>query len=91
MPGAIPISARQGTGLDALAEAVYGRVRGQQLEVTLEADVTDGRLLAFIESHTRVQGREFVDGRVRVRAVVGRQTLSELSRNPGVEVHEVNG
>ena len=91
VPGSIPISARHGTGLDALAEAVYGRVRGQQLGVTLVADVTDGKLLAFIESHTRVQGREFVDGRVRVRTVVGRQTLAELSRNPGIEVTEVNG
>jgi GTP-binding protein HflX len=89
--GSIPISAKTGLGLHELNEAVYRFVRGQQVEVTLEADVTNGRLLSFIESHTRVQGREFLDGRIRVTAVMGKQTLADLSRNDQVEVKAVNG
>ncbi|HSV13106.1 MAG TPA: GTPase, partial [Tepidisphaeraceae bacterium] len=91
MIGSIPISAKTGVGLAELNEAVYQHVRGQQVEATLEADVTNGRLLSFIESHTRVQDRQFVDGRVRVRAVMGRQTLADLSRNHQVEVKHVDG
>src|SRR5439155_16576049 len=44
-PDAVPISARTGKGADQLLEAVYNFVRGQQVSVTLEADVTNGRLL----------------------------------------------
>ncbi|MCC6422863.1 MAG: GTPase HflX [Phycisphaerales bacterium] len=80
-PGSIPISAKTGQGLDELHETVYRHVLGQQVEVTLEADVTDGRLLAFIESHSRVNGREFMDDRVEIVAVMGKQTLAELARN----------
>ena len=64
--GAIPISAKTGEGLGDLQEAVYQHVRGTQVDVTLEADVTNGRLLSFIESHTRVHDRQFLDGRIQL-------------------------
>ena len=49
-PDAIAISAKTGKGLDRLQEAVYNHVRGTQVEVALEADITNGRLISFIES-----------------------------------------
>jgi GTP-binding protein HflX len=86
---AIPISAKTGKGLSALHEAVYQAVRGQQVDVTLETDVANGKLLSFIESHTRVHDREFLDGRVVIRAVMGKQTLADLARNEQVDVRTV--
>jgi GTP-binding protein HflX len=89
-PDAIAISARTGRGIADLQEAVYNIVRGQQVSVLLEADVTNGRLLAFIESNTRVTARDFVDGaRVQIRAVMGKKTLADLARNDQVEVISV--
>ncbi len=87
--GSIPISAKTGKGLAQLSEAVYQAVRGQQVDVTLEADVTNGRLISFIESSTRVTSREFTDGRVQIRAIMGRQTLADLERNDQVQVKEI--
>ena len=87
---ALPISARTGAGLAALSEAVYRAIRGQQVDVLLEADVTNGRLISFIESHARVHDRQFTDGRVQMRAVMGRRTLADLSRNDQVEVKAVD-
>ncbi len=89
--GAIPISAKTGLGLDWLQEAVYQHVRGTQVEVALEADVTNGRLISFIESRTRVQERQFLEGRVRFTAVMGKQTLADLSNNEQVEIKSVVG
>ncbi len=92
-PDAIPVSARMGTGLVGLQESVYQAVRGQQVDVTLEADVGNGRLISFIESHTRVTERQFVDGRIVIRATMGKQTLADLSRNAQVvlrSVHQAN-
>ena len=88
-PDALPISGRAGTGLDKLAEAVYSQVRGQQVDVTLEADLANGRLLAFLESHTRITEREFQNGRVQLKAIMGKRTLADLSRNEQVEVKNV--
>jgi len=59
------------------------------VDVLLEADVTNGRLLSFIESHTRVQDRKFLDSRVQIRAVMGKQTLEDLSNNDQVQVKRV--
>ncbi|MBC8106535.1 MAG: GTPase HflX [Anaerolineae bacterium] len=88
-PDAIAISAKTGRGTEDLQEAVYNVVRGQQVNVLLEADVTNGRLLAFLESNTRVTEREFTDGRVQIRAVMGKKTLADLARNDQVEVISV--
>ena len=88
-PDAIPVSARAGTGMDKLVEAVYHHVRGQQVDVTLEADLANGRLLAFIESHTRIHDRQFNDSRVQLKAIMGKRTLADLSRNEQVEVKKV--
>jgi GTP-binding protein HflX len=88
-PEALPISAKSGAGLADLLIAVLGHVRGQQIEVTLEADSTDGRLMSFIESHAHVRQREYVDGRVQLRAVMGRRALTDLARNQQVEVKSV--
>ena len=88
-PDAIPISAKSGAGLEKLTEAVYQYLRGQQVDVTLEADVTNGRLIAFIESHTRIHDRQFTDGRVQMKAVMGKKTLADLARNEQVDVKMV--
>ncbi|MDB5172479.1 MAG: hflX [Phycisphaerales bacterium] len=85
-PEAIPVSARHGKGLASLTEAVYQAVRGQQVDVTLEADIANGRLISFIESHSRVHDRQFTDSRVQIKAVMGKRTLADLSRNEQVEV-----
>jgi GTP-binding protein HflX len=87
-PGALPISAKTGEGIDKLQEAIYRAVRGQQVEVTLQADLANGRLIAFLESHTRIHERTFVgdNGKIRIRAVMGKQTLADLSRNDQVEI-----
>ena len=88
-PDAIPISSRNGAGMKELTAAVFKFVRGQQVDVTLEADETNGKLLSFIESHSRVHDRQFNDGRIQLKAVMGKRTLAELARNGQVEVQKV--
>jgi GTP-binding protein HflX len=89
-PDAIPISAKNGMGIAELNEAVLQAVRGQQVDVTLEADVTNGRLISYIESHTRVHDREVLDGKMRMKTVMGKRTLADLSRNEQVAIRTVD-
>ena len=87
--GAIPISAKTGRGIHELNAAITQYIRGQQVNVILEADVTNGRLMSFLESHTRIEERNFIDDRVEIRAMMGKQTLADLARNAQVEIKSV--
>ena len=88
--GSIPISAKTGEGAAELNEAVYRQILGQQVEVTLEADITNGRLISFIESHTRISDRQFADGKTQIRAIMGKKTLADLSANDQVKVISID-
>ncbi|MGH7178150.1 MAG: hypothetical protein ACREJC_12280, partial [Tepidisphaeraceae bacterium] len=88
--GSIPVSAKTGRGLDQLFSSLIARVRGEQVRVVLETDVTAGKLLSFIEAHTLVNDRQFADGRVQIHADMSKQILSDLSRNRMVEVKNVH-
>ena len=58
-------------------------------QTLIEADVTNGRLISFIESHTRVHDRQVMDGKMLLKTVMGRRTLADLSRNDQVAVKTV--
>jgi GTP-binding protein HflX len=88
-PSAIPISAKNATGLKELTEAVLKAVRGTQVDVTLEADVENGRLISFIEKHSHIHDRQFLDSKIIMKAVMGKRVLADLSRNEQVEVKAV--
>jgi len=44
------------------------------------------RQIVLIEQHTRVEDRQFNDGRVTIRATMGKKTLNDLSKNDQVEI-----
>lgn len=94
-PDALAVSAKTGMGLDKLQEAVYRAVRGTQFDVCMEADVANGKLLSFIESHTRVHSREYLEGengdstRIRLSAIVGKKTLTDLQNNEQLTIVRV--
>lgn len=89
-PGSLPISARTGLGIDKLYAAVFDYVRGQEVQVVLEADSGNGKLLSFIESHADIEDRQFADGRVTLTAKMGKRTLADLARNAQVQIRTVN-
>lgn len=88
-PNAIPISARGGSGLVDLHDAVVRQMRGGQMEVILEAASSNGKLISFIERHSQVRSRDFLDGRVRMTVVMGKLTVADLAKNDQVELVEV--
>jgi GTPase len=83
-PDAIAISARVGLGLDKLAERVYQTVRGTQVDATIACDLTDGKLISFIQSHTRIRDRRFDEEYAIFDITVGRRTLADLQRNESI-------
>lgn len=85
-PNAIPISAKTGAGLAKLIEAVQTIVGGEQSRLVIHTDVTDGRLISYIEQHCNVQKREFTDGEAIFHVTAGKQTVAELSRQKNARI-----
>jgi GTP-binding protein HflX len=85
-PDAIPLSAKTGKGIDRLYAAVAAHVNAQQVQAVLEADSSNGKLLAFIETHCQVRDRQFDGDRIIIHATMSKRALADLSRNEQVMV-----
>jgi hypothetical protein len=49
-----------------LTERVIGLMRSRYARVTIEGDVANGRLVAYVRKYGQVLGQEFEDGRMRL-------------------------
>ena len=78
-PLAIPMSARTGEGLSRLAAAVSDALTHHFVDVDVEADVSNGRLLASLAKNTEILSRTYTDGRVSVHCRVPRKFLGQIS------------
>ena len=87
-PDSVALSAKTGQGLGDLLERVKAHVQGTMSRVALTCDLTDGRLIAFIETHARIHDRTFEENQVIFDVTVGKQTLAELRRNERVQINE---
>jgi GTP-binding protein HflX len=63
---AIPVSAKTGAGLSQLASAVSESLTQHFLDVDVETDVANGRLLAYLAHHGEVLSRTFTGNRVSI-------------------------
>ncbi len=78
-PLAIPISARTGEGLTRLAATVSDALTHHFVDVDVETDVGNGRLLASLAKNTEILSRTYTDGRVSVHCRVPQKFLGQLS------------
>jgi GTP-binding protein HflX len=65
-PNAIPVSARSEKGLTALIEAVGEALGREFLDIEVEVDPSDGRLLAYLSDKGEVLSREYSEEVTRV-------------------------
>lgn len=66
LPQAVEISASKGLGLDNLAAQVLEHVRNRYVQITVEADAANGRLLAYVSKHGHILGQEYQDAQTRL-------------------------
>ncbi len=80
-PSAIAVSARTGEGLARLAAAVSDALTQHFLDVDVETDVANGRLLAYLAKHGEILSRTYADDRVSVHCRMPRKYLLPISAN----------
>jgi GTP-binding protein HflX len=84
LPGAVRVSALEREGLDDLREAVREYVTRHHLDVTVEADPGDGRLLALLREWGEVQDVSYPDGKVVLQVRVPLRNVERIRRAGGV-------
>jgi GTP-binding protein HflX len=91
-PNAIAVSARRGHGLAQLAGAVSDALSRNFLDVDVETDVSNGRLLAYLSAHGEVLSRQFTDSRVVVHCRLPQKHLRQVDADgTSVRPHRTNG
>jgi len=78
-PSAIPVSAKSGEGIGWLATAVSNALTHHFLDVDIETDVANGRLLAALAKNGEILSRTYADDRVSVHCRMPRKFLGQLS------------
>ena len=84
-PHAVTISARKRQGLEQLAQTVSEALSRGFLDLDVETDVGNGRLLAYLSAHGEVFSKQFGERRVTVHCRLPRHELSHIE-HPGTLV-----
>jgi GTP-binding protein HflX len=78
-PMAMFVSARTGEGLSRLATAVSDALSHHFLDVDVETDVANGRLLAYLAKNGEILSRTYADQRVSVHCRIPRKYLGQIA------------
>jgi GTP-binding protein HflX len=91
VPDSIPISARDpgDPGHARLVELVRDAAQGGVQEVTLRLHLKDSRAVNMVENRAEVLGRDYEEGKVRLRVRIGRRQLAQLRSVTGRAVEVV--
>ncbi|MGQ0634118.1 MAG: GTPase HflX [Planctomycetaceae bacterium] len=74
----VSVSAVTESGLDQLGRVVADQLSHGYCEAMIEADVGNGRLLAFLAAHAEIRDREYNDSRVVLDCRIPRRVLPAL-------------
>jgi GTP-binding protein HflX len=77
-PHAVPISARSGAGLPALARAASDCLGRSFRDVDVHTDAGNGRLLAWLGRYGEVLSRQFSDDRVTIHCRIPASVLGRI-------------
>lgn len=80
-PNAIPVSARSNKGLSTLIEAVGEALGREFLDLEIDVDPADGRLLAYLSAKGEVVSREYTDTVVTVRVRMPTGAMGQVHRS----------
>ncbi|MCG8449873.1 MAG: GTPase HflX [Pirellulales bacterium] len=84
-PQAVPISAQTGEGLSQLENRVSSALSHDFLDLEIQMDVSNGRILAYLAKYGEVLSRTFVENRVVVHCRISQQHLGPIRDEAGVQ------
>jgi GTP-binding protein HflX len=82
-PNSVPVSAKNGAGLNDLERAVTDTLAGQFVDVEVQASAGNGKLLAYLKTHAIEQSRIYDDGQLVMHCRMPRHCLGQVVRLQG--------
>jgi GTP-binding protein HflX len=77
--GAVPVSALQGWGIDALRDRILEFAMARKMEVLISLPGSDGKLLSYVERYGTVLSREIRDSKIDLRVRIEKRYLKPLA------------
>lgn len=90
-PNAVAVSARTGEGLSRLATKVSETLSSDFLDLEIDMDAGNGRLLAYLSQFGEVLSRTFAENRVTVHCRIAQKYMGQLRNGPEVSVRPYLG
>lgn len=90
-PGAVPVSAFTGEGLSRLANKVSEALSRDFLDLEVDLDAGNGRLLAYLSQHGEVLSRTFSENRVTVHCRIAQKFIGKVQDNNDVYIRPYAG
>jgi GTP-binding protein HflX len=84
LPGGVRVSASEGTGLGELRERILGYVTRRHVDVEVEVDPGDGRLLAHLREWGEVGEITYPNGKALVPLRIAPRYIERIRREGGV-------
>tara|TARA_R110002049_G_scaffold2750_2_gene21355 strand:- start:48717 stop:50096 length:1380 start_codon:yes stop_codon:yes gene_type:complete len=88
-PKAIPVSAKEGKGISLLIEAIGEALGREFLDLRIEVDPADGRLLAYLSAKGEVVSREFGEKSVVIHVRIPSRAMGPV-RKSAVSIKEAD-
>ena len=85
-PHAVEISAQTGEGISNLASRVSSALSRGFLDLEIELDVANGKLLAFLAHHGEVLSRTFADNRVLIHCRISEKHLGRIKDSADTKI-----
>ncbi len=80
-PGAVPISARSGIGIENLARAVSDALSRGFIDVDVDLNVDNGRMMAYLAAHGEILSKQFSDGKMTVHCRIPQHYLGRINKD----------
>jgi GTP-binding protein HflX len=85
-PSAVLISATSGEGISRLSNAVSESLSRDFLDLEIQMDASNGKLLAFLAQYGEVLSRTFVENRIVVHCRISQKYWGRLQDHPDVQI-----
>ena len=79
-PGAVPISARTGLGLEELGSRITQHYKGREIVLRVSSGSANGKVQSFLRAHGDILSEQYNDGSVIIDVKMGHKQLPELER-----------
>ena len=78
-PSAVPISARSGIGIENLARAVSDALSRGFIDVDVDLNIDNGRMMAYLAAHGEILSKQFRDGKMTVHCRIPQHYLGRIN------------